>query len=417
MNQRPNAADLSSNPPIRIGDGQWLSKKQVFKVGNEPIVSLVKEPSSLKSVFADSQRHFKQWEQTEDGPRQLKGRQLVSEIIESKRILTLECSKEILRLTHLVRDLQQEQQSIRKAYELKYPSCYPSRPPSSRHFNPHIEEQSEPPPRKVIARGIRKVQRSMQFDGQDVAALFGGIYADKKIQVGADVAAESKEPKETDVYQLEIEISDKRENANQTEYQVRKKISFSRWQSLQNLKKENLYDLVNKFDRKPKEEGFSVGNNHLSQARNLNVKKPEKKVPEQYSPTTDSGSEVVVVTEKNKLLSNEQRDAKPEGIEQVVSPHLNDLGPNHQAEYSRKEEGQNPDWFYHHSEEDYFLSDLSSSDQKTMELHSSDGSNSLSERSQGSQTPLSKKSLGFKPTLTERASSSNQRTPSIKTIE
>jgi len=414
MSQRPNVADHSSHPPIRIGDGQGLSKERRLKVGNEPVVSRSKEPSSLQSEFADSQRHFKQWEQTADGPRQMKGQQLVSDIIESKRILTLECSKEILRLTHLVRDLQQEQQSIRKAYELKYPSCYPSRPPSSRHFNPNIEEQSEPPPRKVVARGIRKVQRSMQFDGHDVAALFGGLCAEQKMQIDADVPVAAKEQEETDVYQLEIEISDKRENANQVEYQVRKKISFSRWQSLQNLKKENLHDFVKIFDRKLKEGGLAVEKNHV--VSNLNVKKTEG----QNSSSTDSGSEIVLVTQKNKLLavgnklSNEKKDALPEGSDQNVGPHLNDVTTDGQGEYSGEEDAGNEDWFYQHSEENYNFSDISSSDVKTMEVRSSIGSNSDSERSQCSPSSLSKKSLAFKPTLTEKAPSINQRIPSIE---
>jgi len=413
MSQRPNVADHSSHPPIRIADGHLLSNDRVLKVGQVPVVSLTKEPSSSKSVFADSQRHFKQWEQTEDGSREMKGRQLVAEIIESKRILTLECSKEILRLTHLVRDLQQEQQSIRKAYELKYPSCYPSRPPSSRHINQNIEEQSEPPPRKVVARGIRKVQRSMQFDGQDVAALFGGLCAGHKMQIGANIPAEAKEQEETDVYQLEIEISDKRENADQVEYQVRKKISFSRWQSLQNLKKENLHDFVKIFDRKLKEGGLSVQKNHVG--RNLNLTKPEV----QNNSSTDSGSEIVVVTQKNKFLgvgnklSNEKKDAISGGIDQIVGSK-NDLNIDGQAEYS-EEDLVNAVWFNQHSEENYNFSDISSSDVQTMEVRSSIGSNSLSERSQGSQSPLSKKeSLAFKPTLTERAPSNNQRIRSIE---
>jgi len=413
MSQRPNVADHSSHPPIRIADGQLLSKDRVLKVGQVPAVSLTKEPSSSKSVFADSQRHFKQWEQTEDGSREMKGRQLVAEIIESKRILTLECSKEILRLTHLVRDLQQEQQSIRKAYELKYPSCYPSRPPSSRHINQYIEEQSEPPPRKVVARGIRKVQRSMQFDGQDVAALFGGLCAGHNMQIGANIPAEAKEQEETDVYQLEIEISDKRENADQVEYQVRKKISFSRWQSLQNLKKENLHDFVKIFDRKLKEGGLSVQKNHVG--KNLYLKKPEV----QNNSSTDSGSEIVVVTQKNKFLgvgnklSNEKKDAISGGIDQIVGSK-NDLNIDGQAEYSEEDLG-NADWFNQHSEENYNFSDLSSSDVQTLKVRSSIGSNSLSERSQGSQSPLSKKeSLTYKPTLTERAPSNNQRIPSIE---
>jgi len=410
MSLRPNVADLSSHPPIRITDGKWLSKERVLKVGQVPVVSLTMKPSSSKSVFADSQRHFKQWEQTEDGSREMN----VADIIESKRILTLECSKEILRLTHLVRDLQQEQQSIRKAYELKYPSCYPSRPPSSRHLNPTIEEQSEPPPRKVVARGIRKVQRSMQFDGQDVAALFGGLCAGQKMKIGAKVPAEAKEQEETDVYQLEIEISDKRQNANQVEYQVRKKISFSRWQSLQNLKKENLHDFVKIFDRKLKEGGLSVQKNHVG--GNPSLKKPEV----QNNSSTDSGSEIVVVTQTNKFLgvgnklSNEKKDAIPGGIDQIVGPNLNDLTCDGQAEYSGEEELPDADWFNQHSEENYIFSDLSSSDDvKTMKVRSV-GSNS-SERSLGSQSPLSKKeSLAFKPTLTERAPSNNQRIPSIE---
>lgn len=414
MSQRPNVADHSSHPPIRIADGQLLSNDRVLKVGQVPVVGLTKEPSSSKSVFADSQRHFKQWEQTEDGSREMKGRQLVAEIIESKRILTLECSKEILRLTHLVRDLQQEQQSIRKAYELKYPSCYPSRPPSSRHINQNIEEQSEPPPRKVVARGIRKVQRSMQFDGQDVAALFGGLCAGHKMQIGANIPAEAKEQEETDVYQLEIEISDKRENADQVEYQVRKKISFSRWQSLQNLKKENLHDFVKIFDRKLKEGGLSVQKNHVG--RNLNVKKTEV----QNNSSTDSGSEIVVVTQKNQFsgvgnkLSSTKKDAISGGIDQIVGPSLNDLNIDGQPECSEEDLG-NADWFNQHSEENYNFSDISSSDVQTMEVRSSIGSNSPSDRSQGSQSPLSKKeSLAFKPTLTERAPSNNQRIPSIE---
>jgi len=414
MSQRPNVADHSSHPPIRIADGHLLSNDRVLKVGQVPVVSLTKEPSSSKSVFADSQRHFKQWEQTEDGSREMKGRQLVAEIIESKRILTLECSKEILRLTHLVRDLQQEQQSIRKAYELKYPSCYPSRPPSSRHINQNIEEQSEPPPRKVVARGIRKVQRSMQFDGQDVAALFGGLCAGHKMQIGANIPAEAKEQEETDVYQLEIEISDKRENADQVEYQVRKKISFSRWQSLQNLKKENLHDFVKIFDRKLKEGGLSVQNNHVG--RNLTVKKTEV----QNNSSTDSGSEIVMVTKPNKFLgvgnklSNVKKDAISGGIDQIVGPSFNDLDIDGQPECSEEDLG-NADWFNQHSEENYNFSDLSSSDVQTMKVRSPTGSNSLSERSQGSQSPLSKKeSLAFKPTLTERAPSNNQRIRSIE---
>jgi len=405
MSQRPNVADLSSDPPSRIGDGQWQSKKHALNVGNQPLVSLSKEPYSLKSVNAESQRHVKQWEHKEDGQR-------VSDIIESKRILTLECSKEILRLTHLVRQLQQEKQSIRKAYELKYPSCYPSRPPSSRQPNPAIEEQFEPPQQKVITRGIRKVQRSMQFDGQDVAALFG----EQNMQIGADVTVDAQGKEETDVYQLEIVISDKRENANKTEYHVQKKIRFSRWQSLQNLKKENLHDFVKIFDRKLKEEGLSVKNNNFSQEKNLK----EKKKDVQNNSSTDSGSEIVLVTEKNNFLeagnklSNEPNDAKEKGINKIVSPHFTDISQD--LEDSGEEEGENPYWFLQHSEEKYDFSDLSSSGVQTI-VRSSIGTNSLSEGSQGSQSPLSKKSFGYKPTLTERAPSNNQRISSIQTIE
>jgi hypothetical protein len=400
MSQRPNVADLSSDPPSRIGDGQWQSKKHALNVGNQPLVNLADEPYSLKSVY-------KQWERKEDGQR-------VSDIIESKRILTLECSKEILRLTHLVRELQQEQQSIRKAYELKYPSCYPSRPPSSRPPKPPIDKQPEPPQQKVITRGIRKVQRSMQFDGQDVAALFG----EQNMQIGTDVTADAQGKEETDVYQLEIVISDKRENANKTEYHVQKKIRFSRWQSLQNLKKENLHDFVKKFDQNLKEESLSGKNNNFLQEKNLKVKKKEM----ENNSSTESGSEIVLVTGKNEFLeagnklSNEQNDAKSGGIDKIVSPHFNDVSQDLRAEDSGEEEVGNPYWFLQHSEEKYDFSDLSSSGVQTI-VRSSIGSNSLSEGSQGSQSPLSKKSFGYKPTLTERAPSNNLRIPSIQAIE
>jgi len=190
----------------------------------------------------------------------------IEDLIASKHALALNCANEIHRLTEIIKDLQTQLARERATRgrgpipPLPYsdPSPDPSGgdPPPRTRVRPGAKGN---PPTRITARGIRKVQSSMQFDNQDLVELFGEdrpgeMKDDKKVE--SDPHWSSQPEDKTDMYQVEIEISGKREvegseeDKDKTEYEVRKRISFSRWQTLADLKKEKLHDFVKIYDFK-----------------------------------------------------------------------------------------------------------------------------------------------------------------------
>lgn len=400
MSELSGASDTKNLPTNSLGESQRLFKQWQLDEGK---LSLSNPPRKI-SKFPDSQRLSKQWEHTGDGQRQL----LVSDTIESKKILGNECSKEIHRLTQLVKSLQREQQAIRKAYELKYPSCYPSRPPTSRHtLTSNEESKKSKVPRKITARGIRKVQRSKQLDEQSIGDLLGDIDIQDRIksQISAAMALEEKGLQEIEEYELEIEISDKRLNKEEIEYQVQKRISFCSWQSIENLTMANMYDFVKIFDRKQQETlseelanerrrdiGSSPWDNPVNvfpspddHGKNDLLKNnppavfisPEDREP--FMSVNNFGDEAIQDTLMNSSLRS--RNASPsqlkdsgDEIEHIVVQELN-IDLDYQTEES---EPDKDDWFYLQSDGNYVFSQTPSSENLTTEVHNTTESDTLS---------------------------------------
>jgi len=397
MSHLPIVSDPSNNIMSMTAhrDSPWSKKPVAAKL--LPDLS-TQSPPVQKSTFASNNQFSIQWEET--GNRQRLEKTTVVDIIESKRILTIECSKEILRLTRLVRDLQQKQRKLRKAFELKHPSRYPDHPPSSRYpCTSNLSEENESVwPKKVTAIGIRKVLKSVQFDGLDVSALFGG----RGLEDANCAAGRALGDQETDVHQVEIEIVEKRENAEKTEYQVRKNISFLRWETLDNLKKENLHDVVEIFDRKWKEHS-SAGKNDLQKPFALEKTESTSTVissRKQNGFSTLSGNnsydEVELLhpaMETNSFqkaeneLPNEQKEIYPEPSDVTDQNDNQQLSVCVPTNSDSDVDEVSANWFDQTSEESYLFSPIPSSENLTTEVRSP--INTSSERSPSSPSQSS----------------------------
>jgi len=182
----------------------------------------------------------------------------LEELVLSKTRLAVECSKEILRLTHMVKVLREETQAMQAALISGNPLPI-SEPMSSKPSTPAPPPAEKTPqevwnPRQNTDIVVRRMQGSMRFERPDLSeVLLGQILGDceeKSIQVEAGAQTLSQEIENPDVYEVETEIKDKRGSGSQTEYQVRKRIIYSRWQTLKDLEQDNLHDFAKIYDFK-----------------------------------------------------------------------------------------------------------------------------------------------------------------------
>jgi len=237
-------------------------------------------------------------------------------------------------------------------------------------------------PERITARGIRKVQKSMQFDGQDVAALFGGFGLDDTNSAAGRVLGDQ----DSDVHQVDIEISDKRENADRIEYHVRKKIIFDMWVTLENLKMKNLHEFVEIFDRK-RNDTTSVGKSILQHHQTLDKQESTSRGALSAShnglsaiSNDKSYDEVELLQqslEKNSIpmvekeLPNETKSINPEFREDTdESKHQppSILVPLDSATEDSDIEKVSTNWFDRISDENYDFSSIPSSENFTTKV-------------------------------------------------
>lgn len=186
---------------------------------------------------------------------------LFQELVLSKTRLAVECSKEILRLTDMVKVLREDTKAMKAALSSGDPL-----PLSS--LSSAVRRQNSPsaPPRLAVNKSkkygntrnanicVRRMHGSMQFERPDLSEVLLGQIIDDSEKKSAQVVSGSQLSNQktwaSGEYQVETEIKDKRGEGSQAEYQVRKRIIYSRWQTQKDLKKDNLHDFAKIYDFK-----------------------------------------------------------------------------------------------------------------------------------------------------------------------
>lgn len=193
----------------------------------------------------------------------------LEELVLSKTTLAVECSKEILRLTDMVKVLREDTQAMQAALISGDPLPFSSQSPGRRQNSPPAPLQPAVNEleklrnlRKNADIMVRRMQGSMRFERPDLSeVLLGQIVDDcekKSNKVGAGTQSLSQGRVRSDEYQVETEIKDRRGTGLQTEYQVKSRIIYSRWQTLKDLEKDNLADFAKIYDFKVRDSELNL---------------------------------------------------------------------------------------------------------------------------------------------------------------
>jgi len=206
--------------------------------------------------------------------------ELFQELVLSKTRLAVECSKEILRLTDMVKVLREDTKAMKAALSSGDPLPISSLSTTVRRpHSPSAPPQPEVSKSKKIGNirkadiFVRRMHGSMQFERPDLSeVLLGQIIDDsekKSAQVVTGAQPSNQKNWTSGEYQVETEIKDKRGEGTKAEYQVRKRIIYSRWQTQTDLQKDNLHDFAKIYDFKLRDSKLDLKKETLEKERQI----------------------------------------------------------------------------------------------------------------------------------------------------
>jgi len=211
---------------------------------------------------------------TKNRVRYCPGKEEVSleELVMSKSRLAVECSKEILRLTDMVKVLREDTKAMKAALVSGDPLPFSSlsftkasKPSPSVPLDLPVVSHSQKLRniRKNEDIFVRRMHGSKQFDRPDLSeVLLGQLIDDSEKKsahqerAGPHSMTQGKD--NSDEYEVETVIKAKRGEGFQAEYEVRKRIIYSRWQTLKDLQKDNLSDFAKIYDFKVRDSKLNL---------------------------------------------------------------------------------------------------------------------------------------------------------------
>jgi len=221
---------------------------------------------------------------TKNRVRYCPGKEEVSleELVLSKTRLAVECSKEILRLTDMVKVLREDTKAMKAALisgdPLPFSSSLTStasKPSSPLDLSVVSHSQKLRNIRKNEDIFVRRMHGSKQFERPDLSeVLLGQLIDDSEKKsahqkgVGPQSMTAGKDDN-SDEYEVETVIKAKRGEGVRTEYQVRKRIIYSRWQTLKDLEKDNLHDFAKIYDFKVRDSKLNLDNETLEKRKQI----------------------------------------------------------------------------------------------------------------------------------------------------
>jgi len=221
---------------------------------------------------------------TKNRVRSCPGKEEVSleELVLSKTRLAVECSKEILRLTDMVKVLREDTKAMKAALISGDPL------PFSSSLTSRVSKPSPPLDLSVVSHSqklrnirknedifVRRMHGSKQFERPDLSEVLLGQLIDdseKKSAHQQGVGPQSMTPGKddnSDEYEVETVIKAKRGEGVRTEYQVRKRIIYSRWQTLKDLEKDNLHDFAKIYDFKVRDSKLNLDHETLEKRKQI----------------------------------------------------------------------------------------------------------------------------------------------------
>jgi len=223
---------------------------------------------------------------TKNRVRCCQGKEEVSleELVLSKTRLAVECSKEILRLTDMVKVLREDTKAMKAALI----SGDPLPPFSSSLSFTRATKPSTPLDLAVVSHSqklrnirknedifVRRMHGSKQFERPDLSeVLLGQLIDDSEEKSARQEGAGPQsmtlgKDDNSDEYEVETVIKAKRGDGVQTEYQVRKRIIYSRWQTLKDLEKDNLHDFAKIYDFKVRDSKLNLDKETLEKQKQI----------------------------------------------------------------------------------------------------------------------------------------------------